>query len=217
MLNFVKPGNLSPVFLSKRNTALNYFLKNPLFGHMKKILLPLFAIIIISTFFAHAQNSISRSAITFKIKNLGIYTDGTISGLQADIHFNPADLPSSSIKATVDVNTLNTDNSSRDEHVKGADFFDVAHYPTITLKSVSIRHKSGNNYTGQFNLTIKDKNKLVEIPFSCVDKGNTLVFNGTFKLNRGDYGIGGSSMILSDEVIIAVDAEVAKQKPEASR
>jgi len=184
---------------------------------MKRFFFPLFAIITISTFFANAQNTVSRSAISFKIKNLGIYTDGTIGGLQADIHFNPDDLSSSTIKATVDANTLNTDNSSRDEHIKSADFFDVAHYPTITLKSVSIRHKSGNNYSGQFNLTIKDKTKLIEVPFSCADKGNTLAFNGTFKLNRVDYGIGGSSMILSNEVIIAVDAEVAKQKPEASR
>jgi len=184
---------------------------------MKKLLFPLFAFIIISTFFAHAQNSVSRSAITFKIKNLGIYTDGTIGGLQADIRFNPADLSSSTIKASVDVNTLNSGNDSRDEHIKSADFFDAAHYPAITLKSVSIRHKSGNNYSGQFDLTIKDKTKLIEIPFSCVDKGNTLAFNGTFKLNRGDYGIGGSSMILADEVIVAVDVEVGKQKPEASR
>lgn len=210
MLNFVKQGNLSPAFLSKRKITENYFIKNSLFGNMKRILFPLFAIIISSTFFAHAQNSLSRSAITFKIKNLGIYTNGTIGGLQADIHFNPADLTSSTIKATVDVNTLNSDNESRDEHLKNADFFDVAHYPTITLKSVSIRHKSGNNYSGQFNLTIKDKTKLIDIPFSCVDKGNTLAFNGTFKLNRRDYGVGGSSMILSDEVIIAIDAEVGK-------
>ncbi|MDR3694198.1 YceI family protein [Mucilaginibacter sp.] len=184
---------------------------------MKKFLSPLVAIIIISSFFAHGQNSASRSAITFKIKNLGIYTDGTIGGLQADIHFSPADLSSSSINATVDANTPNTDNSGRDEHVKSADFFDVAHYPAITLKSVSIKHKSGNNYSGRFSLTIKDKTKLIEIPFSCIDKGSTLAFNGAFKLNREDYGIGGSSMILSDEVIIAIDAEVVKQKPEVSR
>jgi len=177
---------------------------------MKKRFFPLFAFVIISTFVANAQNSISRSLITFKIKNLGIYTNGTIGGLQADIHFNAADLPSSTIKATVDVNTLNSDNSSRDEHVKSADFFDVAHYPTITLKSVSIKHKSGNNYSGQFNLTIKDKTKLIEIPFACVDKGNALAFSGTFKLKRQDYGIGSGSMILSDEVIISIDAEVAK-------
>ncbi|MBB3058979.1 YceI family protein [Mucilaginibacter gotjawali] len=184
---------------------------------MKRFLFPLFAIIVFSTFFADAQNTVTRSAITFKIKNLGIYTDGTLGGLQADIHFNPADLSSSTIKATVDVNTLNSDNESRDEHVKSADFFDAAHYPTITLKSVAIKHKSGNNYSGQFNLTIKDKTKLIDIPFTCVDKGSTLAFNGAFKLNRQDYGIGGSSMILSDEVIIAIDAEVTKQRAEASR
>jgi len=177
---------------------------------MKKLFPPLVTIMIISAFFAHAQNTVSHSSITFKIKNLGIYTDGTLGGLQAEIHFNPADLSTSTIKASVDANTLNSDNDSRDEHVKSADFFDVAHYPAITLKSVTIKHKSGNNYSGQFNLTIKDKTRLIEIPFSCIDKGNTLAFNGTFKINRIDYGVGSSSMILSDEVVITINAEVGK-------
>jgi polyisoprenoid-binding protein YceI len=177
---------------------------------MKKFFVPILSIIIFCTAFTLARSAISRSAISFKIKNLGINTNGTIGGLQADVHFNPADLSSSTLTASVDVNTLNTDNSSRDEHLKTEDFFDQAKYPRIILKSISFKHKSGNNYAGKFDLTIKDKTKEIEIPFACSDKGNSVAFNGSFKLNRLDFGIGGSSMIMADEVTVTIDAEVVK-------
>lgn len=176
---------------------------------MKKFFATIILFTIAYTGFLYAQ-TISHSAISFKIKNVGINTNGTIGGLQAEIHFNPADLTTSMLSASVEVNTLNTDNSSRDEHLKSEDFFDLAKYPKITIKSSSFKHKSGDNYVGTFNLTIKDKTKPVEIPFTYVDKGSSYTFNSTFKINRRDFGVGGSSMILSDEVNITVAIETSK-------
>jgi polyisoprenoid-binding protein YceI len=96
----------------------------------------------------------------------------------------------------------------RDDHLKSDEFFDIGHYPKVSLKSVSLAHKSGNKYTGQFNLTIKNKTKTIEIPFTYTWKGDVQVFSGSFKINRLDFGLGDSSLTLSDEVIIDVDAEV---------
>jgi len=172
---------------------------------MKKLVF-LLNFILISGCACYAQNTITHSAITFKIKNLGIDVGGTIGGLQANINFNPANLAAASIEASVDVKTLNTDNSLRDEHIKSDEFFDPARYPKILLKSVSIVHKSGNKYTGRFNLTIKNKTKAVEIPFVYTSKGPETTFNGTFKINRLDFGLGDSSLTLSNEVVISIDA-----------
>ncbi len=141
---------------------------------------------------------------------MGIGVSGSIGGLLVNVQFNAANLASSTIDASVDVNTINTDNSSRDDHLKSDEFFDAARYPKIGIKSVSFKHKSGNNYTGRFNLTIKGKTKLMEIPFTITEKGNTLAFKSSFKLNRLDYGIGESSMILSDDVTVNIDAEVGE-------
>jgi polyisoprenoid-binding protein YceI len=177
---------------------------------MKKVLFILLMIITANAGFSQEKNPITRSSITYQIKNLGINTQGSIGGLQADVQFNPADLAAASITASIDVSTINTENSSRDEHLKSADFFDVAHYPKITLKSVSLRHKSGSNYSGQFNLTIKNQTKLVEIPFTYTDKGASLAVKGSFKINRIDFGVGSESMILSNDVMVNFDAEAAK-------
>jgi polyisoprenoid-binding protein YceI len=159
----------------------------------------------------YAQPQAIHSAVTFEIKNLGITTGGSIGGLQAKIHFVPADLNASAIEASVDVNTLNTDNSSRDEHLCSEDFFDVAHFSKISLKSVNFKHKSGSNYTGTFILTMKGRSKQIEIPFAFLDKESAVEFKGTFKINRLDFGVGGKSMILSDDVTITIDCGEKKQ------
>jgi polyisoprenoid-binding protein YceI len=177
---------------------------------MKKITAPLIIIMLACASFAPVKSTVTRSAIAFRIKNMGIGVDGAIGGLQADVRFNPTNFESSTIEASAEAITINTDNSSRDDHLKGEDFFDVAHYPKITIKSVSFKHKGGNNYTGQFNLTIKGKTKLIEIPFTYTEKSTTAAFKGSFKLNRLDFGVGDSSLILSDDVTVTIDAEAGK-------
>jgi polyisoprenoid-binding protein YceI len=160
----------------------------------------------------HAQAVMTRSAITFEIKNMGITTGGSIGGLAAKVNFTPANLSASTLEASVDVGTINTGSSAKDEHLRSEDFFDVARYPKIVLKSVAFRHKSGSNYVGTFMLTIKDKSKQIDVPFTFTDKGNTVQFKGTFKINRLDFGVGSSSMVLSDEVIVHIDCEEKKSE-----
>ncbi len=179
---------------------------------MKKFLVFTVVILTYCSGILNAQNSPTRSAITFEIKNLGIGTSGSISGLLTEIQFTPSNLNSSIVEASVDVNTINTDNSSRDEHLRSEDFFDVSHYPKIVLKSVTFKRKSGNNYLGTFTLTIKGKSKQIEMPFIFLEKENAVEFKGTFKINRLGFGVGSKSMILSDEVTVNIDCEEKKQE-----
>ena len=141
---------------------------------------------------------------------MGFNTGGNIGGVQAGIIFDPAKLNASSIEASADVATINTDNNMRDEHLRSDSFFDAAKYPKITMKSVSLKHKSGNNYTGQFSVTIKDKTKLLEMPFTYIENGGTADFSGTLKLKRSDFGIGSGSMVMSDDVKVTIDVETSK-------
>ncbi|MBE9584985.1 YceI family protein [Mucilaginibacter sp. JRF] len=158
---------------------------------------------------AFAQTTISRSALTYEVKNLGINTSGKFTGIKANINFNPAQPAGGSIEAAVDVNTVNSDNDTRDEHLKGAKFFDAAKYPTINIKSTSIQ-KKGSGYLGKFDLTIKGTTKPVEIPFTYTATGDKAQYKGSFKINRKDFNVGGSSMTLADEVTINIDIETAK-------
>jgi polyisoprenoid-binding protein YceI len=167
---------------------------------MKKLFfVSLLFIAIASATFAQ---SLTHATVTFDIKNLGVHVQGTLGGLKGEANFNPASLATSSVEASVEVSTISTGSEKRDEHLKTDDFFDAAKYPKITLKSISFKHKNGSNYVGEFNLTIKDKTKQVEIPFTYNDGA----FKGQLKINRRDYGVGGNSLIMSDDVVVTIEA-----------
>ncbi|MES2266458.1 MAG: YceI family protein [Bacteroidota bacterium] len=175
---------------------------------MKKIIAAIVLLVIGTS--AFAQNNITKARISFELKNLGIKTGGVIGGVQGNINFDPAKLATSRIEATADVNTINTDNDMRDEHLKKPDYFDVEKYPKMSLSSVSFKKNNGNNFIGQFNLTIKGITKLVDVPFTYAATSTANLFKGSFKINRKDFKIGGNSMTMSDDVTINFEAEAAK-------
>ena len=78
------------------------------------------------------------------------------------------------------------------------------------MKSVSIKHNSGSNYTGIFNLTIKDKTNQVQVPFTYTENSNDGEFKGTLKIKRTDYGVGGRSMVMANDVTISIDVITSK-------
>jgi polyisoprenoid-binding protein YceI len=174
---------------------------------MRKVFFALIIFIATQAAFGQEKNNIGKSVVTFKIKNAGFTIGGSISSLQGTADFDPANLAASKIEATADLTTVNTDNELRDEHLKGEDFLNVAKYPKITMRSVSFSRKNSSNYIGQFNITIKDKTKLISVPFTYSNAGGTSVLKGTFKINRQDFGVGTSSMILSDEIAVTIETE----------
>ncbi|HEY9533855.1 MAG TPA: YceI family protein [Mucilaginibacter sp.] len=171
------------------------------------LLLPL--LVLVNVAFAQKSN-ILKTDIKFQLKNLGIKIGGSFSALQANINFNPDQLDSSSIEATLDVSSINTNNDLRDSHLRSDEFFDAAKYPVITMKSISLKHKSGDKYVGQFNLTIKDKTKQYEMPFTYTADSSSVTFKGGLKLNRLDFGVGGRSLVMSNEVSVSIGVQVAK-------
>jgi polyisoprenoid-binding protein YceI len=177
---------------------------------MKKYFALILLLSVATVAFPQSKYTVTKSTITFKIKNLGVNTGGNISGFKGDILFDPAHLDASIIEASVETNTINTENGTRDEHLKSDSYFDVAKYPKITIKSVSLKYKSGDSYTGTFGLTIKGKTNTVEIPFTYSQTGNTASFKGTLQIKRTDYGVGGKSLIMSNDVNVTIDVEATK-------
>lgn len=178
---------------------------------MKKICPFLIFILFATVSFAQIkQQTVTKSAVTFHIKNLGITVDGIIAGFKGDIKFDPANLATSSITASVETNTIDTDNGTRNDHLKSDSYFDAPKYPVITMKSVSFKHNGGNKYTGTFSLTIKDRTNTVTVPFTYAETGNNAELKGGFQIQRTDYDIGGHSMVMSNDVKIDLDVTTTK-------
>ncbi|MBS1647791.1 MAG: YceI family protein [Bacteroidetes bacterium] len=155
-----------------------------------------------------AQNKewlVVSSNINFKIKNAGIYVSGVFSGLQAHIQFDSSKSFDNKIEASISVNTLSTGNSMRDKHLKKEDYFFTEKHPTISLVSTALSKQASGTYKGFFMLSIKDTHRLIPILFSFYERDKKAVFSSHFTLNRLDYGIGSSSLILSNEVSVWVE------------
>ena len=143
----------------------------------------------------------ASSKVHFTIKNFGIKTGGDFTGLKGSIVFNPANLAASNFSVTVDSKTVDTDNSSRDEHLTEDDYFDVEKYPLITMKSTKVVPSTvAGRYYMFANLTIKGVTKPVEFGFGAIAKDGGYLFDGTFDINRRDFGVGGSSVSMSDKL-----------------
>jgi polyisoprenoid-binding protein YceI len=180
----------------------------------RKNLIPFSSLVLF--FFLSAQIAFSQmhpvsneSSIRFTIHNFGFKTHGTLAAPEGKIEFNPDDLAGSSFQVTIKSESINTDNESRDEHLREEDYFDVKNHPLIRFVSASIRSKGKkNDYEATGTLTIKNTSRTIIIPFTAEKTGGGWTFTGSFTMNRRDYGIGGSSTISNE---LTVDIKVVAQ------
>ena len=170
---------------------------------MNKILI--FLLFVNLSLGVNAQNwKPSNANVSFKLKMLGATVEGKFKGFAGTLKFDPNNLSSSSLNASVDANTLDTDNNLRNKHLKEKeDFFNVAKYPLLKMKTTKIE-KDGNNFVGYFDLTIKETTKSVKIPFTFKQEGNNATFQGSAVINRRDWSVGGGTWGMSDSVTFSI-------------
>ena len=80
----------------------------------------------------------NHSNVTFSIRHFFTPVVGKFTNYTMDMNFDPNNLGGSNVTVEIDINSVNTNNDSRDGHLKTADFFDTEKYPKATFKSTSI-------------------------------------------------------------------------------
>jgi polyisoprenoid-binding protein YceI len=161
-------------------------------------------LILIQPAFGQLHPVTTESSVHFTIHNFGFKVTGKLDPPQGDIRFNPDSLSNSFFRVTIKAESIDTDNNSRDEHLKEEDYFNVKNYPFITFVSDDIRETGKKNtYEASGKLTIKDKTKIIQLPFTMEKNGNGYLFTGNFKMDRRDFGVGGSSTI-SNELTVEI-------------
>jgi polyisoprenoid-binding protein YceI len=151
---------------------------------------------------------IISSSVKFKIKNAGFTVDGEFGPVSGSILFDDAKLTGNSIDVRINSSSINTDNKTRDGHLRKKDYFNCEEYPFIEMTSTVFTKEKDGSYKGFFKLKIKNNSKEVIIPFSFLRKDDQGAFSCKFDLNRLDYGVGGSSLIMSDKVTVSIDVNV---------
>jgi polyisoprenoid-binding protein YceI len=157
----------------------------------------------------HAQTN-------FQIRHMGVSTvRGSISGVTGTIVWDPNDPSKSSVVATIDTNTVNTNNVNRDTDLKSDKYFNVATYPTMTFKSTSVSRVDGKlQVVGDLTLAGVTKSVTLAVdgptaPQKGMGGKQVIGLSATGTVKRSDFNFAPKmpTMALGDEVKITIDVE----------
>lgn len=164
-----------------------------------------------------------HSSINFSVRHFFTPVNGRFDNFHADILFDAEDLENSRLDVTIPIESINTQNEKRDNHLKSEDFFNAGEWPNIRFESHTIEQTGENQYVAHGALTIRDETRNFELPFELLGimdhpmKENTKVagFSANTTLNRTDFGVGvgdwAATMVVGDEVDIQLNVELNSQ------
>ena len=164
---------------------------------MKNLIIFLLVVLIGNCATAQLKPIEGGSSVQFKIKNFGFNVDGSFSGLQGNIKFDPNDITHADFNVSIDANTVNTDNNMRDDHLRTETYFDVKKYPRISFVSTKVTPSTKNGVLFIFGkLTIKNQTKDISFPFTAETSDAGYLFKGTFTINRKDLMLAAPALFL---------------------
>ncbi|MCX6552640.1 MAG: YceI family protein [Acidobacteria bacterium] len=169
----------------------------------------------------------AHSAAHFAVRHMMVSTvRGDMGKITGTVTFDPARPAAGAIEASIDVAGIDTREPGRDTHLKSADFFDVATYPTITFKSKKIEPVAAGGFKVTGDLTIRGTTKEVVLDVEALrpaikdQRGISRTGTAaTTKINRQDFGVkwsrslDGGGVVVGDEVSITIDVELTMAPP----
>jgi polyisoprenoid-binding protein YceI len=165
----------------------------------------------------------SHTSVGFAIKHLAVSTvHGEFDKFDGKVMGDPKSPASLNAEFTIQATSVDTKSDKRDEHLRGADFFDVAKFPVVTFKGEKTEVRAGKLVL-LGTLTLHGVSKKVEIPFEAngpvVDpwKQTRLGLEGSFVLKRADYGMDKFAGVVGDEVKVEISAEFTQAAAPAAK
>lgn len=158
----------------------------------------------------------NNSAVQFSVRHLGISTvQGNFTKITGTVTLDDGDISKSSVHASVDMSSVDTRVTARDNDLKGK-FFEVAQFPTMTFQSTKIWSTGQGTAKMAGNLSLHGVTK--EVVFDVTGPTDPINQNGlmrrgaeaTAKIDRTDFGITADPGIVGDEVTITLDIEITQ-------
>lgn len=165
-----------------------------------------------------------HSGAQFSVRHMMVSNvRGDFGGIAGKVDYDGKDLSKAKVEAVIDVATVNTREAGRDEHLRGADFFDVKKYPTMKFVSKKIEAADDGSFKMTGDLTLHGVTKAVTLDVEGLSKPITdtrgltrMGTSATGKINRKDFGItynsvlDGGGVAVGDDVRITLDIEMTK-------
>ena len=161
----------------------------------------------------------SHAKIIFSVTHFGFSTYyGLFTGFDAGLGYDPKAPEKSSLTVTVDVGSIATTNPKLDEHLKSADFFDAAKFPTATFTATKVALTGPAAGTIEGELTLHGVTRPVTLAASLhgagvnpMTKKYVLGFDATGVIKRSAFGVSAYVPAVGDEVSLIISGEFDRQ------
>jgi polyisoprenoid-binding protein YceI len=165
-----------------------------------------------------------HSNVGFKVRHLMVSNvKGSFDKYTGKVELDDKDITKSTVTVAIETNTVNTNVQKRDEHLRSADFFDVAKYPTMTFVSRKVAKAGKGKLTVTGDLTLHGVTRPVVLvvegpskeskdPWGNIRRGAT----ATTKINRKDFGLVWNAALetggvaVGEEINIILEIEMIK-------
>ena len=172
----------------------------------------------------------AHSHVEFAVRHLMISTvKGAFGDVRGAVWVDESDARTVLVDVTIQVASIDTRQEQRDAHLRSADFFDAARFPTITFRS---RMVEGNHHDSEFrlvgDLTIRGVTR--EVVLAVSNEGSLTDpwgaeragFSAQGKIDRTDFGLTwnqaleAGGVVVGNEVKISIEVELVRQIREAA-
>ena len=162
------------------------------------------------------QIDAAHSNVQFSVRHLMVSNvRGTFSGVTGTVSYDPDKPAETTIDATLDVNTVNTNDEKRDGHLKSPDFFDTAQFPVMKFKSKKVESTGTDSQKVTGDLTLHGVTKEVtlsveEISGESKDPWGNIKIGATVKgkVKRSDFGLTWNAPLETGGVLVGDDVKL---------
>ena len=167
----------------------------------------------------------SHSSASFKVRHLMVSNvRGEFRQVAGSVVIDEVDVTRSTVDVVIDAASIDTHDAKRDEHLRSADFFDVAAHPTLTFKSKRVQPGKGgglfvtgdltlHGVTREVVLDVEPLSPEVTDPWGNIKRGAS----ARARVNRKDFGLvwnatlDGGGVLVGEEVSVTLEVELGRR------
>lgn len=160
----------------------------------------------------------AHSSVKFSIRHFVAKTTGNFAEFEGTLQINRADMTKNSVKATIQIPSVNTNNEKRDAHLQEDDYFNAGDQPLMTFQSTkweATNDEDAFKVTG--DLSFKGVTKPVELDVELLGFGEGMQgtylsgWEATTTIDRTEWGVDGGQPAVGSEVDVTINIEAIRQ------
>jgi len=160
----------------------------------------------------------AHSEINFVADSRMLSAHGLFGRWDAAVALDAQNWEASTVGITIDASSINTRVDMRDNHLRSAEFLDVAKHPAITFRSTSLKRTGESKLDITGDLTVRSTTKRIVVPATLVFyEGAQGRFRGGFAINRKDFGVSYDSSMNPIENEVQVQWDIVLKAPAAAK